>query len=113
MELFLDKVKMNVIQTADNGIVNHETIFIFSQDKNSVSAEYAGGKIYKGFLVGKFSSENQLLFSYCQIQINGIIDHGVSQCELSKNERGKIVLLERFEWKSRPGEFGINVFQEI
>ncbi len=104
---------MNVIQTAENGIVNHETIFHFLQNKNTVSAKYAGGKIHMGFLVGKFSIDNQLAFSYCQMQTDGTLDNGVSLCELSKNENGKIILTEHYEWKSRPGEFGTNIFQEI
>lgn len=113
MKFCLDKVRMNVIETAENGVVNHETIFLFSQKEEIVSAEYAGGKISQGFLVGRFPSENQLLFSYCQMQIDGTLDNGVSLCELSKNENGKITLTEHFEWKSRPGEFGTNIFQEL
>jgi hypothetical protein len=109
----LDGVKMNVIKTAENGVVNHETIFHFSQKDGIVSAVYQGGKILKGFLVGKLSTANQLEFSYCQMQIDGKLDNGLSTCQLSKNENGKITLTEHFEWKSRPGEFGTNVFQEF
>lgn len=109
----LDEIKMNVIKTAENGVVNYETIFHFSQKDAIVSAEYQGGKILKGFLVGKLSIQNQLEFSYCQMQVDGKLDNGVSVCQLSKNENGKITLTEHFEWKSRPGEFGTNVFQEL
>jgi hypothetical protein len=112
-KISLDTVKMNVIKTAENGVVNHETIFLFSQKNDVVSAEYSGGKIRLGFLVGKFPAENKLEFSYCQMQIDGKLDNGTSLCELSKNENGKITLTEHFEWKSRPGEFGTNIFQEM
>src|SRR6266404_3543973 len=104
----LDEIKMNVVKTAENGVVNHETIFHFSQKDGIVSAEYQGGKISKGFLVGKLQNQNQLEFSYCQMQVDGKLDNGVSTCQLSKNENGKITLTEHFEWKSRPGEFGTN-----
>ena len=109
--IILDRIKMNVIKTAENGVVNHETIFHFSQKDEIVSAEYQGGKILKGFLVGKLSIQNQLEFSYCQMQVDDKLDNGVSICQLSKNENGKIILTEHFEWKSRPGEFGVNIFQ--
>lgn len=109
----LDGIKMNVVKTAENGVVNQDTIFHFLQKDGVVSAEYQGGKIRKGFLVGKLSSQNQLEFSYCQMQIDGKLDNGVSTCQLSKNENGKITLTEHFEWKSRPGEFGTNVFKEL
>lgn len=109
----LDGVKMNVIKTAENGVVNHETLFLFSQKEGLVSAEYVGGKIRLGFLVGRFLSPTQLTFSYCQMQIDGKLDNGVSVCEVSKAENGKITFTEHFEWKSRPGEFGTNIFQEL
>ena len=111
--IMLDGIQMNVIKTAENGVVNHETIFHFLQKDGIVSAEYQGGKILKGFLVGKLSIQNQLEFSYCQMQVDGKLDSGVSICQLSKNENGKITITEHFEWKSRPGEFGTNVFQEL
>ena len=109
----LDKVVMKVIKTADNGVVNEKTFFHFSQNGNTVSAEYMGGKIKLGFLVGRFLSENQLSFSYCQMQLDGKLDNGISVCEVTSDQEGKITLLEHFEWQSRPGEFGTNIFQEI
>jgi hypothetical protein len=110
--LTLDKVKMIVIQTAENGVVNKDTLFYFTQEGSVVHAEYAGGKIKKGFLVGQMAA-HVLRFSYCQLQTDGVLDNGVSSCELSVGEAGKIKLVEHFEWKTRPGETGVNVFQEI
>lgn len=109
----LDNVKMNVVKTAETGVVNHETIFHFSQDEDRVFAQYQGGKIQMGYLVGTLTIDNRLVFTYCQMQEDGKLDNGISHCELSKNEDGKLVLIERFEWKSRPGEFGTNIFQEM
>lgn len=110
--LTLDKVKMTVLQTAENGVVNKDTLFMFSQNGNVVQAEYAGGKIEKGFLIGQLAG-SVLQFSYCQLQTDGVLDNGLSTCELSMGDTGKIRLIEHFEWKSRPGEAGVNIFQEI
>jgi len=65
-----DKVKMNVIKTAPNGVVNSQTIFTFSQKENLVSASYAWGPVRQGFLVGYLNGE-KLFFSYCQLQVDG------------------------------------------
>ena len=43
----LNNVKMNVIKTAENGVVNDLTIFTFSQVQNFVTAIYSGGKIFQ------------------------------------------------------------------
>ena len=113
MESFdLDNIRMNVIQTAPNGVVNQDTIFNFTQEGNLVHATYSGGKIIRGFLVGKLNGD-MLHFSYCQIQADHRLDNGVSKCKLSKNPTGKIVLTEHFEWNSREGESGINIFEQI
>lgn len=108
----LDGVKMTVFETSENGIVNEDTIFRFSQVDDVVTAKYSGGKIIQGFLVGKINGAN-LEFSYCQMQLDGVLDCGLSFCQLSIDKNGKFLLKENFEWKTRPGEFGINIFQEI
>lgn len=109
----LDRIQMNVVKTDACGVVNHQTIFHFAQKNESVEAYYTGGKILKGFLIGRFVKENQLIFSYCQMQTDGTIDHGQSECVVSKDGDGKVVLTEHFEWASRPGECGINIFKEL
>ncbi|MCG8330762.1 MAG: hypothetical protein MI974_23900 [Chitinophagales bacterium] len=45
----LDHIKMRVIETADNGVVNEDTIFHFTQQGNYVEASYSGGKIKVDF----------------------------------------------------------------
>jgi hypothetical protein len=111
--LSLDNVYMNVVKTDASGVVNHETIFHFCQSDHVIKAEYAGGKIQQGYLVGKFDEHNHLLFSYCQMQLDGKLDNGTSECEVSRDQDGKILLIEHFEWASRPGEMGTNIFKEL
>lgn len=106
----LNGVKMVVIETAANGVVNQDTVFSFTQEDTLISADYVGGKIVKGFLVGKHRG-TAVEFTYCQAQADGSLDHGRSRAELQKHG-GKIRLIEHFEWGSRPGEKGTNVFEE-
>jgi hypothetical protein len=111
IKMNLNNVKMNVIETAGNGVVNELTIFEFSQNDNIVFATYSGGQILKGYLVGTIN-QNKLLFSYCQLQTNGRMDNGQSECDILI-ENGKIKLIEHFTWVSKNGETGINIFQEL
>jgi hypothetical protein len=108
----LEGIRMNVIETAANGVVNKDTIFLFTQNGDVITAEYAGGRIRRGFLVGKIGDE-KVQFSYCQLQIDGQLDHGDSLCEVGKTPEGKITLTEHFTWGSRNEEKGVNVFQEL
>lgn len=107
----LNNVRMNVVETAGNGVVNELTIFTFSQKDDFVSATYSGGQILKGYLVGTLS-QNKLSFAYCQLQTDGKMDNGRSECDLLV-ANGKIRLVEHFTWASRNGETGVNIFQEL
>ena len=78
----LNNVKMNVIETSENGVVNQDTIFSFNQEQDLVYANYSGGQIAKGFLAG-YLKGNKLEFTYCQVQVDGILD-SVRQRKLIK-----------------------------
>src|SRR5258708_34686706 len=105
----LDKVKMIVIQTAKNGVVNNDTIFTFTQDDNIVYGEYVGGKIKKGFLVGQ-NNNNVLKFSYCQLQTDGTLDNGLSSCEISIDMAGEVLLCMCFYLKVINKYVGVTYF---
>jgi hypothetical protein len=60
----LDGLSMNAVQTASNGVVNAETLFRFRQEAGNLYAEYAGGRVARGYLVGTLSGE-RVGFRYC------------------------------------------------
>lgn len=103
--------RMNVVQTASNGVVNAATVFEFEQDGDAVWAPYRGGGIERGFLVGKRRGD-QLTFRYAQLATDGTLDGGQSECVIDTLEDGRVRLVEHFEWESRPGG-GTNVFEEL
>ncbi|MEZ5428999.1 MAG: hypothetical protein R2747_22325 [Pyrinomonadaceae bacterium] len=108
----LDGLIANVPQTAPNGAVNEETIFRFRQKENRVWAEYAGGLIERGYLVGLVTG-NRFVFRYCQMQFDGTFDGGKSDCRLERSPEGLVRIVENFEWASRPGEKGTNIIQQL
>ena len=98
----LDGVKMRVVSTAEGGEVGAGTVFEFAQDGPVVSARYAGGKVYLGYLVGVLSAEG-LSFRYAQVGADGRLDGGYSTCEIGLTGEGKLRLIEHFNWDSRDG----------
>ncbi|MEP1093684.1 MAG: hypothetical protein ABJG78_01165 [Cyclobacteriaceae bacterium] len=109
INLDLDGKKMNVVETAGNGVVNQDTVFQFSQTENVVNARYAGGLVRRGFLIGKIK-QNQLEFKYAQEHEDGKIVGGESLCNISVQQNGKLTLVENFDWEQGRGR---NVFQEL
>jgi hypothetical protein len=89
--LSLDTIRMTVIKTAANGVVDNQTLFTFSRKENDVSASYAGGRIRQGYLVG-YLDRAKLFFSFCQLQVDGKIDNGQSVCDLTLDENKKIFI---------------------
>jgi hypothetical protein len=113
INIMLHNIKMNVIQTANNGIVDSATIFHFEQEANKVNARYSGGRIDHGYLVGQLNGKT-LRFVYCQLRITGELDHGESECILSVQESGKLQLEENFRMETDGStETGKNIFTEL
>lgn len=100
--------QMSAVQTAPNGVINEQTIFFFRQLDKRVFASYAGGKVKRGMLVGKVSKD-QLSFSYAQENTEGMVQGGLSACQISLLPDGRIRLLEHFDW---PGGKGLNIIEE-
>lgn len=107
----LDGRRMNVVETAADGVVNAATVFEFSQEGERVWATYSGGGIVRGYLVG-LRRQDELVFRYAQLQEGEILDGGHSVCEIEALDGGRVRLREHFEWESRPGG-GTNVFEEL
>ncbi len=106
----LDGLRMNVVETAPNGVVGADTIFQFHQTGNDVWAEYSGGGVVRGYLVGRMDGHS-LEFRYCQLERGGTVAGGHSRCEV-ENSEGTIRLVEHFQWASREGG-GTNVFRQL
>lgn len=109
--LNLDNIRMSVIITAENGVVNRDTIFSFSHENEIVTAAYKGGKIIQGYLVGTMIGD-KLEFCYCQLQAGGSFNYGRSSCFVERGDDGKLILTENFKSLAHGGE-GINVFRQI
>ena len=80
----------------------------FAQHGALVSAEYQGGLVFRGYLVGRLDGDT-LEFRYVQLSHDGRVDSGQSRCEVTSTGTGGIQLVERFAWETRDG-VGTNVF---
>jgi len=105
----LDGKKMNAVETAPNGVVNQETIFHFKESEGVITAEYAGGQVKHGYLVGKII-EGKLAFQYTQLHEDGEMDGGHSVCDIETLADGRVRLVEHFVWDDG---VGTNVIEEL
>ena len=75
MEFNLHNLRMRAVETDANGVVDERTIFEFRQEGRSVHAEYSGGRIERGFLVGVVTGSS-FVFRYCQLEAGGVLSGG-------------------------------------
>ena len=107
----LDGLTMTVSATAATGVVDGSTVLRFSQRGERVFARYAGGRVARGWLVGRWNGTS-LDYRYAQREHDNVIHGGRSVCEVERLPSGLIRIVERFAWSTRPGT-GVNVFDEV
>ena len=106
----LDGRNFIAVQNSDSGEVSEQTVFSYHQKDNSIWAEYLGGSIVKGFLIGTMDGNHCLSFSYQHLNINGELKSGSCHsrpCE----ENGKLRFYEEWQWAS--GEAGTSIIEEL
>ena len=82
----------------DNGEVDSNTVFHYHQNGNDFSADYSGGEIKKGYMIGKVSDNGELDFYYEHINVDDEIRAGRCHSVPRLNNDGKIEMYEEWQW---------------
>jgi hypothetical protein len=104
-------VIMEVIETSDTSVIGPETIFRFEQDGEVVRAQYEGGRILAGSLVGYWSGAT-LEFCFSQLESPSSLQTGSSVCTV-RHQNGALELVENFRWDNPDRSSGRNILREI
>ncbi len=94
------------------GGVSAATTFVYHQEGPLVWAEYSGGEILKGFLVGTCDERGELEFVYEQINRALAVRTGSCRSAPEVLADGRIRLHEKWKW-SDSGETGESVLEEV
>ncbi len=98
------------VENSPTGEVSGETVFGYHQKDNVIWAEYSGGSVVKGFLVGTMDEEHGLHFTYQHINSAGEIKSGACDSE-PRVENGRLRFYEKWKWTT--GGEGTSVIEEI
>ena len=106
----LDDRYFIAVKNSESGEVSDQTVFAYHQKDDVIWAEYSGGSIMKGFLIGKTDAKHHLHFTYQHVNTNGELKSGY--CDSVPNiENGILRFYESWRWSS--GEEGTSVIEEI
>ena len=106
----VDDKFFTAVENSRSGEVSDKTIFCYHQKENVIWAEYSGGSILKGFLIGTMDEDHHMHFNYQHMNTDGELRTGSCDSEPSV-ENGKLRFNEKWKWTM--GEEGTSVIEEI
>ena len=107
MEKWVDKQQVRINyngkifipqRNTENGEVNEETIFCYFQENDLFWAEYSGGDVLKGHMIGTVDESGELDFHYQHLNKDRQLRIGKCHSIPRILENGKIALREKWQW---------------
>lgn len=101
------------IANTENGETSGDTVFVYKQSGNILTAEYQGGRILTGQLIGLVDEAGCIDMRYQQVNANGEIMTGICRSVPEILPNGKIRLHERWQWTSGDCSAGESIVEEV
>lgn len=108
-----DKRIFKSVSNSETGEVSDETRFFYHQKDLLVWAEYKGGAIVFGQIVGKVLDDDSLEFCYQHLNLQGELMTGQGSSIPEVLPNGKILLHEKWKWTCKDFSKGISIVEEI
>jgi hypothetical protein len=103
----------SAVSNSNNGETSHETVFHYKQVGHILTAQYKGGKIICGQLIGLVNEHAEIDMRYQQVNIEGKLMTGICKSKPEILPNGKIRLHERWQWTSGDLSFGHSIIEEL
>lgn len=113
MKYNIDGKIFQPVENDDNGEVNPETLFHYHQDDDVVSADYSGGNIKQGHLLGRMLEDGTLEFKYHHINLDGFLMVGECTSVPTLLPDGRVKYSEKWRWLSGDKSSGTSQVVEI
>jgi len=107
----LDGLLLAPVADQAPGQVGTRTRFAYHEKDGEIWAEYAGGDVVRGHLVGTRAGD-RLDFRYVQLKVDGTTSSGHCVSLVVELADGRVRLEETWEWESQEGS-GTSVVEEV
>ncbi|MFD5223195.1 hypothetical protein ACFWMH_36680 [Streptomyces tendae] len=107
----LDGLVLAPVADQAPGQVGTRTRFTYHEQDGAVWAEYEGGDVVRGRLVGTRAGD-RLDFRYVQLKADGSTSSGHCASTVVELPDGRVRLDETWEWESQPGS-GTSVVEQL
>lgn len=105
--------KFRPTRNTENGETSADTLFHYKQVDNVLMAEYSGGKIKYGHLIGLVDDAGNITMRYHQVNDKDELMTGICKSKPEILENGKIRLHEDWEWTSGDRSKGQSIIEEV
>ena len=100
MSFDLDNKTFTAACNSANGEVGSDTLFFYKQVGDIIQAEYRGGEIVQGNLLGRVTGNKTFEFNYQHISADLSLKAGHCKSTVSFQQNGAIILSENWQWFS-------------
>jgi hypothetical protein len=113
MKIDIDNTYFRVLSNTKNGEVRADTVFHYHQKDDLVWAEYTGGGIVKGQILGKVVNDEYLEFIYQHINTAFELMTGTCKSYPGEVIDGKRTFNESWKWTCRDLSKGESTIIEV
>lgn len=114
MSLFnLDGRTFCPVQNSASGTVTDATKFRFQQTGENITADYEGGEIETGHIVGKFTTPDTAELIYHCLTNAGEMKAGQAQARFAINDAGSLTIDMQWQWLNGDKSAGTSHYEEI
>jgi len=113
MTINYDNKKFRVLRNSENGETSSETIFLYKQNGDILTATYSGGSIATGHLIGRVEEEGKINMRYHHLNTSGELLTGICRSSPEILADGRLRLHETWQWTSGDGSKGKSTLEEI
>jgi hypothetical protein len=101
----------SLLENSKNGKANSKTIFKYKQEGDLITADYFGGNIKYGKIIGQLNRNNLNMLYQCITEDNEL-KAGKAIASVSLSSNNKIKLKLRWEWLGDENKKGVSEYIE-
>ena len=111
-QINLHNKKIILLDNSEKGEVSSKTIFEYQQNQNLITADYKGGTIRYGKIIGQLENEKIEMLYQC-LTTDGVLMAGKAIADVSISAENKMKLKLNWEWISGKEGKGESEYIEI
>ncbi len=111
--IYYDGRLFRPVQASKGSETSGETIFRYTQKGDLLTADYSGGEIDYGHLIGLVDEKGHINMRYHHVNLDGFLMTGRCKSRPEILPNGKIRLHERWQWTCGTHAKGTSVIEEI